>query len=633
MRTRCAPPDLETSLQGSKGCFIHLHGAENKRYPRTTVLTAEIALQAARRQLEKVVASAGFSRNERLVRFLRFVVEQHLEGKDDELKESVVAVEVFGRSANHNPKQHSIVRTEAGRLRARLSEYYAGEGLNDPLIIELPKGGYVPVLRQAKDLRAGVDASPAKRSHRVGRSWFAAGMACMVVALTLVWWFGRASAPTSIAVLPLLDASQDPANDYFTVGLTGEIIHDLSIIDGLVVRSQTSSYAFKGKPQNVRDAGKQLNVDYILEGNTFRAGRQLRINVQLIRVRDDFPLWSGQYGRELTDVFAIQDEISRGIVNSLRLKLGRGRRRYETSAEAYDLYLRARALEIQNAAGGRNQSTGFYEQAIAKDASFAPAYAGLAAAYAYRTGEDRLNGWAADASRAEEMSRMHVVVEKAVQLDPLSAEVQAALGTVQARDAQWEQSEKSFRRAVELEPGRSATRTDFALSLLMPLGRLDEALTQARLAEKNDPLSPNVQQVLSNVLFSAGRLDEAAAHCKQPCVRAMNLQGKASEAIPILEARLNGQLAAEGSQQLGIAYARAGRREDAERIATIQARPIEQATIFVALGDKDRAFEALNRAIPLGPVRVGRNLYYPEFAALRGDQRLKTLRKQLGLPE
>lgn len=597
------------------------------------MLTAEIELQAARRQLEKIVASAGFSRNERLARFLRFVVEQHLEGKDDELKESVVAVEVFGRSADHNPKQHSIVRTEAGRLRARLSEYYAGEGLNDSLIIELPKGGYVPVLRQADDLRALIDAAPPKRSQRVRRRWFAAGMACLAIVVALGWWFGRSTAPTSIAVLPLLDASQDPANDYFAVGLTGEIIHDLSIIDGLVVRSQTSSYAFQGKPQNVRDAGKQLNVDYILEGNTFRAGQQLRINVQLIRVRDDFPLWSGQYDRDLTDVFAIQDEISRGIVNSLRLKLGRGRRRYETSTEAYDLYLRARALEIQNAAGGRNWNTGFYEQAIAKDASFAPAYAGLAAAYAYRTGEDRLNSWAAGASRDEEMASMHVVVDKAVQLDPLSAEVQAALGAVQAREAQWEQSEKSFRRALELDPARSATRTDFALSLLMPLGRLDEALTQTRLAEKNDPLSPNVQQVLSNVLFSAGRLDEAAAHCKQPCARALNLQGKASEAIPILEARLRERPAVDGSQQLGIAYALAGRREDAERIATIQARPIEQATIFVALGDKDRAFDALNRAIPLGPVRVGRNLTYPEFAALRGDPRLKDLRKKLGLPE
>jgi hypothetical protein len=402
----------------------------------------------------------------------------------------------------------------------------------------------------------------------------------------------------------------------------------------MVVRSQTSSFVFKGKPQNVRDVGKQLNVDYILDGSVLRAGQHLRVTVTLVRVRDDFPLWSGRYDRDLTDVFAIQEEISRGIVNSLRLKLGRGRRRYETSTEAYDLYLRARALEIRQAKEARNQNIDLYEQAIDKDASFAPAYAGLAAAYAFRTGEDRLNSWAAGASRAEEMSKMHVIAGKALQLDPYSAEVDAALGMVQARDAQWEQSEKSFRSALELEPSRSLTRTDFALSLLMPLGRLEEAFAQVRLAERNDPLSPNVQRVLSEVLFSAGRLAEAVAHCQPPCARALILQGKPAEAIPILEQQFNGRLSAEGSQQLGIAYARVGRREDAESIAKIQARPIEQAMIFVALGDKDRAFQTLNRAIDanLGPVRIGRNLYYPEFAPLRGDSRLQALRKKLGLP-
>ena len=156
-------------------------------------------------------------------------------------------------------------------------------------------------------------------------------------------WTQHQKAPIPIAVLPLTNLSQDPANDYFPDGLTDEIIRNLSVLDGLAVRSQTSSFAFKGKARDVREAGRQLDVEYILEGSVMRAAQQLRINVQLVRVRDGFPLWSGGYDRELTDVFAIQDEISRGIVNSLRLKLGRGRRHYETSVEAYDLYLRGRA--------------------------------------------------------------------------------------------------------------------------------------------------------------------------------------------------------------------------------------------------------------------------------------------------
>src|SRR6516225_8274559 len=144
----------------------------------------ESEVEAARRQLERVLASPGFSRNERLSRFLRFVVEQHLAGKDDELKESVIAVEVLGRSPDHDPKQDSIVRTEAARLRARLSEYYLGKGKDDPLVIELPKGGYVPVLRPVvpavETETPGPEPSTKPRPRRL---WLAAAIACLAAVL------------------------------------------------------------------------------------------------------------------------------------------------------------------------------------------------------------------------------------------------------------------------------------------------------------------------------------------------------------------------------------------------------------------------------------------------------------------
>ena len=406
--------------------------------------------QAVREELERVLSSTEFARSERLSRFLRFVVERHLEGRESELKESTIAVEVFGRKPDYDPKQDSTVRTEASRLRARLSKYYAGEGSRDPLVIELPKGGYIPVFGLAEAV-ARNQATPQGRPAACSpwQAWRP------VTAAALWWWIQHKNAPIPIAVLPLINLSQDPANDYFADGLTGEIIRNLSIIDGLAVRSQTSSFAFKGKPRNVREAGKQLAADYILEGSVLRAGQQLRINAQLVRVRDDFPLWSGRYDRELTDVFAIQDEISRGIVNSLRLKLGRGRRRYETSVEAYDLYLRARSFEMLPALSGIDRSLGPFEQAIAKDPSFAPAYAGLAAAHAARSGFDD------PVDRASEMSKGWAAAEKAIQLDPLLAEAHDALGMMRARDAQWEQSEKSFRRAIELAP---ATRCGTTIS-------------------------------------------------------------------------------------------------------------------------------------------------------------------------
>jgi TolB-like protein len=590
----------------------------------------EIDEQAVRRELDLVLGSEGFARNERLSRFLRFVVERRLEGRDPELKESVIAVEIFRRSPDYNPRRDPIVRTEATRLRARLSQYYVNEGKDDGLIIELPKGGYSPCFHQPARASATSPAPPAVEKTPRHWLWFAIAGGCFAVALAgATWWNQHQKAPIPVAVLPLINLSQNPANDYFTDGLTGEIIRNLSIIDGLAVRSQTSSFAFKGKQRNVRDAGKQLDVEYILEGSVLRAGQQLRINAQLIRVPDDFPLWSGKYDREATDIFAIQDEISRGIVNSLRLKLGRGRRRYETSTEAYDLYLRGRAFEVRPALSGMSQTIPLFEETIIKDPSFAPAYAGLAVAYAALSGFDRFD----PAERAAQMTKMRVAAERAIHLDPLLAEAHEALGVVYARDAQWEQSEKSLRRAIELDPSSSSIRYSFVNGLLMPLNRLAEAVAQLQFAAKSDPLSPQIQHVLARELFDTGHFQEALAHCQQPCIEALLLSGKAAEAIPILEARYKDDLSHSGTGELGRAYALAGRREDAERIARIQWRPLEQAAIFVALGDKDRALDALERAIPLGPVRVGRDLTYQELAALRGDPRVKALRKKLGLPE
>jgi tetratricopeptide (TPR) repeat protein len=348
-------------------------------------------------------------------------------------------------------------------------------------------------------------------------------------------------------------------------------------------------------------------------------------------------LWSGRYDRELTDVFAIQDEISRGIVNSLRLKLGRGRRRYETNVEAYDLYLRACALEIRGGLLGWIQSIGPYEEVIAKDPSFAPAYAGLAAAHAARSGQSELD-------RANEMTKMRAAAEKAIQLDPLLAEAHDALGLVYARDAQWKQSESSFRRAIELDPSRPESHYHFAMFLLLPLNRTKEGLQQIRLAEKADPLSPNVQEKVTWVLIRTGRYNEALDHWQNlPAdyyhrsgylARIRIGQGRIDEAIQLLASAGNDGDPDATRSELGYAYARAGRHEEAEKLAAGLPDPIERALIFAGLGDKDRTFEALDRAAVTGPVRIGRDvLNKPEFALLRGDPRVKALRKKVGLPE
>jgi serine/threonine-protein kinase len=448
------------------------------------------------------------------------------------------------------------------------------------------------------------------------------------------WSLRHRSAPISIAVLPLVNLSQEPSNDFFTDGLTDEIIRNLSILDGLAVRSQTSSFAFKGKARNVHEAGRQLNVEYIVEGSVMRAGHQLRINAQLVRVRDDFPLWSGKYDQELTDVFAIQDAISRGIVNSLRLRLGRGRRRYETSLEAYDLYLQGRVAVARAFPEPGEDGIALFEQAIAKDPSFAPAYAGLAAARAFQSGLFSHNP-------DDEMPKMRAAADKAVELDPLLAEAHDALGMAYARDAQWERSEKSFRRAIELDPNRSETRAHFAIDFLWPLGRTDEALKELRLAEKADPLSQYIQLLFAYMLPSAGRYDEAARYAELArnaglLGRARYLEGKTGEAIQILEKDFQGGVGiTPGSgvrAYLGYAYARTGRRDEAERMA-IGTNPFNQAVIFAGLGDRERALEAMERSTAAGPFRVGRKLTWPELALIRNDPRMKALRKKVGLPQ
>ncbi len=432
--------------------------------------------QLLREELERVLSSASFARSDRVSKLLRFLVERHVEGRDDELKESVIGVEVFGRRPDYDPKLDSTVRTEAVRLRARLNKYYSTEGSQDPLVIELPKGGYVPRCRprsvgatQAAQREAAVAR---RRPDRLARGCDSGRHALGA----------KHGAPVPIAVLPLVNLSEIPGNDYFVDGLTDEIIRQASGITGLTVRSRTSSFALKGRPHTVREAASQLNVEYIVEGSVTRSGPQARITAQLVRVRDDVPLWTGTFDRQVTDVLAIQQEISRGIVNALQLKLGRGPRRYDT--EAYDLYLRARAAGNVRFPGD-DEVIGLFEQAIGKDPSIAPAYAGLAVAYAFRSFQSPV-----DPHRAEELDKMRAAAERAIQLDPSLAEAHSALGIAYARNGQWDLAERSFRRAIEIDPDLSTTRHTFARFVLWPLGRMDEAVREARTGAGNDPLSP-----------------------------------------------------------------------------------------------------------------------------------------------
>ena len=507
----------------------------------------------------------------------------------------------------------------------------------------VPRRGYI--FDAGEEITEGTAANrnapsttpPVRPRKMVSRAlWLTLALGGLALAFGAAWWWiqdGRE--PLTIAVLPLDNVSHEPADDYFADGLTDEIIRNLSLIEGLAVRSRTSAFALKGQPRNMGELGKQLQVNYILEGSVLRSGRRLRVNIQLVRVRDDLPLWSGKFDRMLTDVFLIQDEISLGIVNNLRLKLGRGRRRYETSFEAYDLYLRALAAQGQPALG-INPRTSLFGEVIAKDSAFAPAYAGLAAHYARQSAMYVVD------HPDDELAKMRTAAEKAIELDPLLAEAHNALAMVYAREGQWEQAEKSFRRAIELDPNSSSIHVDYAYSFLQVLNRVDEALQQARLAQEVDPLSPRVQRLLAEALISAGRYDDAADYCQRLSAdtgfrdvffgRALLGQERAAEAVGLVA---NHQSSPNPLMRgfVGYIYARSGRNEEAEKMAAASEYPNEQALIFAGLRDKDRALEALIRMASVGPQRIGQFLSYPELAILRDDPRLKAFRRKIGLPQ
>jgi serine/threonine protein kinase/Tfp pilus assembly protein PilF len=476
-------------------------------------------------------------------------------------------------------------------------------------------------------------------ARRRVRPWAIAAAA--IVILIAGWlWLSRQTPPV-IAVLPFRNLSAEKESDYFVDGLTDELIRNLSIIEGLEVRSRTSSFAFKDKPYNLREVGEKLKVNYVLDGSVQRAGGILRINTQLIRVSDDKPVWNGKFDKEMKDIFQIQDEISFGIVNQLRVNLGRGRRRYETSVEAYDLYLRAGSeSNLPDRPGPRMvKQISLYEEVIDKDSSFAPAYAKIAMLRA-----DQSVAFPLD-DPEDFAEKLRVAAEKAIQMDPLLEEAHIALGRMHARDGQWEAAEKSFREAIRLNPNRSDTYIQFADWLLEPVGRMADAIEELRRAEKLDPLSTDVKHNLATALMAVGRYDEAAAIIKKlldnsnsnqnSAIRSARLrlgQGRVIEAIQFLE---NYMVLANNPLVrgwLGNAYARSGRREEAEKMAAVSQFPNEQALIYAGLGDKDRTFKALEEMGSRGPVRVGRFLTYPEFAFLKDDPRLAALRKKVGLP-
>jgi serine/threonine protein kinase/tetratricopeptide (TPR) repeat protein len=460
----------------------------------------------------------------------------------------------------------------------------------------------------------------------------ASALVLMSLASAAVFSWRQPPRPLAIAVLPLENLGADAHGDEVADGLTDEIIRQLTTIQGLDVRSRTSSFAFKGRPLNLRETAKQLQANLLLEGSVQRSDGRIRINAQLVRASDDATVWAGKFDRDIKDILAIQEEISRSIVGELRLKLDPNPRRYDIDVTTYERYLRARSLSERNDRDNLRTAIAFYKEVVASAPQFAPAYAGLADAYA------DLEFWGVNFE--DTYSQVKAAAAKALELDPLSPEAHAAMGLVYARDRQWASAEKAFERSIEINPNLSRTHTAYAFWVLFQSGKLNQALQELQVSMRIDPLSLDLRRRLAYVQISAGQYEAALDNCRYvlksdpmyPLIRlvlarALVMTGNSAEAIRVLE-----PMGANRAPELPFAYASVGRIAEAEALAAAaESAPLTQAVIFAGLQDKDRAFAALERAAAVGDPKIGGALTYPELAVLRDDARFAAFRQRIGL--
>src|SRR3989442_1359655 len=406
-----------------------------------------------------------------------------------------------------------------------------------------------------------------------------------------------------IAVLPFVTASPEPENEYLSDGITDELIAAFAGVEGLRVASGTSVFALKGKPQDVRAIGALLGAAWVLEGTVRRAGDRLRISAQLTSTEDGQLLWSERYDRTLADVFAIQEEIARTIVDTLRATsfadlTAPAARRYTQSIAAYGLYLKGRYAWNKRTQEDITDAIGYFEQAIAEDPDYAPAYAGLSDSYALQL-DYRSVPVAEGFARAEEYAR------RALELDETVAEAHASLGWVLfIYDWDWDGAAREFKRAITLDPRYPTAHQWFAF-YLAAMGRLDEALVESHTALELDPASVSIRRSVGWAYFYARRYDQARYHLSRAI--AMNPTAVENYRILALALAQQGQwaeaeratreamaLAAAGPYTmatLGYVLARAGRRAEAEELLVgLEARsrlgyvsPVAFATLHIAL--------------------------------------------------
>jgi TolB-like protein/DNA-binding winged helix-turn-helix (wHTH) protein/Tfp pilus assembly protein PilF len=449
----------------------------------------------------------------------------------------------------------------------------------------------------------------------------------------------------SIAVMPFVNLNGDPNTDYLSEGISDNIIDRLSHLPNLKkVIALNSVLRYKGKQTDPQAVGRELGVRAVLMGRVIQHGDDLSITTELVDVRDNKHLWGGQYNRKLADIIGLQTEIAQEISEKLRLRLTgeekeRLAKRYTQSGEAYQLYMMGRYyFRRSGKKEDLEKSIEYYEQAIKKDPSYAPAYTGLGSTY-------HLLGWMGWLLPKEYWQKEEWAALKALQIDDQLPEAHVLTAAIREFHLDWTGAEEEYKRALELDPNSVRAHQTYAWHLEM-FGRFDDAMSHTKRAQELDPLSLELMWDMG-VWFSFSRQYDRAIEQLQKIIEmdskfipahtfiaeTYQKKGMYEEAIEEVK-KGNGT-----PPQLGYAYAVAGKKDEAQKILNDLKEQSKQryvspkafAMIYMGLGDKDQAFEWFNKAFEENPYRIAFIKVDPRFDSLRSDPRFNDLLRRMKL--
>ena len=480
------------------------------------------------------------------------------------------------------------------------------------------------------------------------------GLGAIIVALlALAAYFSyspsHARGTTSVAVLPFTNMSGNSETEYVSDGISDGLINSLSQLPQLKVIARSSSFKFKGKEVDLQKAAKSLGVQVIVSGRVVQFGDQLQVSAEMVDVGSNRQLWGEQYTRQATDLLAVQEDIAREIADKLRLHLTGEQeqqlaRRGTANPQAYELLLKGRFYNNKGATENWKTAVEYYQQAIDADPNYALAHAELADSYWRLIGTSNLDP-------KEWTPKAEALAKKALDLDESLAEAHLAQANFKSNAWDWASAGREYHRAIELNPNLARARGQYA-SYLVLMERHDEAIAEANRARDLDPLSLRINVNVGFALFFARRYDEATDSLKKSLEldqkyalthvilgHTNTAKGMYPEAIrEYREAIMVGDDSPSTQIYLGAAYAKAGERESAQailrRLETSKeyVAPGELAVLYTALGEREEAFAAFERAYAAHDLQLQFLGADPSFDSLLGDPRFQDLMKRVGLP-